>query len=328
MRESIVADNLRKKYRVREGFRRTRFVEALKGVNFSVYRGSIHALLGPNGAGKTTTVKIVSTLLLPDSGDAYVHGFSVTREPERVRELIGVILDVSKGFYSSLSGYENLVFYAVLRGYSLGDARREAKRVLEMVGLESLGASNRPYFTYSLGMRARLALAKALLTDPEVLLLDEPTIGLDVESQNMVRELLIGLSKQGKTILITGHNMNEIERISHQVTIINNGIVVASGTPDELKKKIGLFYKVELRVDRESSGRLENVIKTTANPPRLLREDLGATTRIVTYINATREEIVSAVFKMAKDLDARIYDLKLEEPSLEDAYLAIVGGHH
>lgn len=327
MPDSIQVIDLRKRYRIREGLRRVRFVEALRGVNFKVEKGSIHALLGPNGAGKTTTVKIISTLLLPDAGDAYVQGYSATKEPDKVRELISVVLDVSKGFYSSLTGFENLVFYAVLRGYSLGDARRAAKHVLEVVGLESLRASHRPYFTYSLGMRARLALAKALLTDPEVLLLDEPTLGLDVESQNMVRELLVKLSKKGKTILITGHNMNEIERISHFVTIINNGIVVASGTPEDLKKGLGLFHKIELRVENEKAEAVESAIRTVLSPARIFREDHGTTTKIVAYMNATREEIVSALFKTSRDLGVKIYDLKLEEPSLEDAYLAIVGEH-
>jgi len=325
---AIVAESLVKRYRVRGGLRKTSFVEALKGVSFAVEKGTIHALLGPNGAGKTTTVKIVSTLLLPDGGDAYVLGYSVTKEPSKVREHIGVVLDVSRGFYGSLSGYENLVFYALLKGHSFSDAKREAKRVLELVGLEALKASNRPYFTYSLGMRARLALAKALLTNPEVLLLDEPTLGLDVESQNMVRELLVGLAKQGKTILVTGHNMHEIERISSHATIINKGVVVASGTPEELKRRLGLLYKLEMSVTGSNVKKFRDELQQALQLKHVVEVPAGSIHRLVFYVNATREEIVSVVFKLSKIYDVEVRDLKIEEPSLEDAYLAVVGAGH
>lgn len=152
---AIEVKDLKKIYISREGFRRKRFVEALKSITFTVSKGSIHALLGPNGAGKSTTVKILSTILLPDGGRASVLGLDVVSEADEVRKRIGVVLDVSKGFYPSLSGYENLVFYALLKGFSFSDARRRAKEVLDFIGLEQMNASKRPYYTYSLGMRAR-----------------------------------------------------------------------------------------------------------------------------------------------------------------------------
>ncbi len=322
----IEVENLWKRYIVREGFRRKRVVEALRGISFRVARGSVHALLGPNGAGKTTTVKILATLLLPDEGTAHVAGFDVVKEANEVRKRIGVVLDVSKGFYMSLTGFENLVFYGLLRGLSLSDAKRRAREVLELVGLEQMGASRRPYYTYSLGMRARLAIAKALLMDPEVLLLDEPTLGLDVESARSIRQLIIELARKGKTILVTGHNMYEIEQIADEVTIISSGKVVASGSPRELKTKLGLVYRVSIKVSGSDSSKLIEKLKNVLPVERLEAIDEGDYISIAMYVRGRREDIASTLFDLAKAMDIRILDLSVVEPSLEDAYIAIVGG--
>ncbi len=317
--------DLRKRYVVRTGFRKRRIVEALRGVSFSVPRGTIHALLGPNGAGKTTTVKILATLLLPDGGEARVMGFDVVKEASRVREVSGVVLDVSKGFYMSLTGYENLVFYAILKGLSLSEARRRAKEVLELVGLEQMGASKRPYYTYSLGMRARLAIAKALITDPQVLILDEPTLGLDVESSRMVRELLVKLAREGRTILVTGHNMHEIEAIANEVTIINGGRVVVSGKPSELKEKLGLVHRLKIRVKGRDAKKLIDKLLNELHVEKVDVVEGGEALEASMYIKGSRESIAQAIFDCSKELDVRITDFSLVEPSLEDAYIAVLG---
>ena len=317
--------DVKKFYVSKEGFRKRRIIEALRGVTFSVARGEVHALLGPNGAGKTTLVKILATLLLPDSGSAYVEGFDVVSQANEVRKIIGVALDVSKGFYNSLTGFENLVFYALLKGFSYSDARRRAREVLELVGLWDMGAHNRPYYTYSLGMRARLSIAKALLTDPRVLLLDEPTLGLDVESSRMVRKLIIDLAREGRTILVTGHNMYEIEQIATSISIINAGRIVASGEPQELKQRLGLLHKASIRVSNNARQLLDEVAKKLSIASTAV-EDLGGVQRITMYAKAGREEIVQAILEAVNTVGARVLDLAVEEPTLEDAYLAIVGG--
>jgi len=324
--EAIVVEDLWKRYIVRSGFRGKRVVEALRGLSFSVERGSVHALLGPNGAGKTTTVRILATLLLPDSGRAEILGMDVVREAPRVRQVIGVVLDVSKGFYMSLSGYENLVFYGLLKNMSLSDARRRAREVLELVGLEQEGAAHRPYYSYSLGMRARLAIAKALLTDPEVLILDEPTLGLDVESARAVRKLMVELARSGKTILVTGHNMYEIEMIADRVTIINRGRAIASGTPAQLKERLGLLHRLELRV---SGDRVEDFVRRLAealSAERIDRDVLEGALRVRLYARRSREEIAQQVFELAKAMGVRVLDIAIQEPTLEDAFIAIVEG--
>jgi ABC-2 type transport system ATP-binding protein len=324
--KTIIVEHLRKRYRVREGFRKTRFIDAIKDVSFSVNKGEIHALLGPNGAGKTTTIKILSTLLLPDGGFVSINGYDVVKEAEKVRKIVGLAIDVSKGFYSSLSGFENLVFYGLLKGLSLSDSRRRAREVLELVGLEELRASDTPYFAYSLGMRARLAIAKALLNDPEVLLLDEPTLGLDVESSRHVREMLVKLAGEGKTILVTGHNMHEIEMISDAVTIINKGEVVASGNPSELKNRVGLVFRLRLQTTLDSEPLLKKTISDSLSVKRITSKmSNNGRVEINAIISSSREDIVEALFKASKEQGVKILDLQLMEPSLEDAYLAILG---
>jgi len=324
--DAIVVEDLWKRYIVRSGLRRKRVVEALRGLSFSVVRGSVHALLGPNGAGKTTTVRILSTLLLPDSGRAEILGMDVVREAPRVRQVIGVVLDVSKGFYMSLSGYENLVFYGLLKNMSLSDARRRAREVLELVGLEQEGAAHRPYYSYSLGMRARLAIAKALLTDPEVLILDEPTLGLDVESARAVRKLMVELARSGKTILVTGHNMYEIEMIADRVTIINRGRAIASGTPAQLKERLGLLHRLELRV---AGDRVEDFVHRLAealSAEKIDKDVLEGALRVKLYVRRSREDIAQQVFELAKATGVRVLDIAIQEPTLEDAFIAIVEG--
>lgn len=321
--DAIVVDDLRKTYVVREGFRSKKFIEALKGITFSVRKGTIHALLGPNGAGKTTTIKILATLLTPDGGKALVYGYDVVKEAKEVRKRVGVALDVSKGFYASLSGYENLIFYGLLRGMPFSYVRKRANELLELVELTE--ASRRPYYTYSLGMRARLSIAKALFSDPDVVLLDEPTLGLDVESARMVRKLLKDLTRDGKTVVISGHNMHEIELLADTVTIISNGRVVVSGSPSELKSKLGFIYRVNLRV-KYNGSKLAELLRRSLSVEDLHMNDSLDSINIVTYVRMNKSELIQSLLKVLKDYEGEILDLSIEEPTLEDAYIALVGG--
>lgn len=323
----VIVENLVKSYVSREGFKKKRIVEALRGVSFSASSGEIHALLGPNGAGKTTLIKILATLLLPDSGVAYVEGYNVVSQAGDVRRVIGVVLDVSKGFYTSLTGFENLMFYAMLKGYTYSDAKRRTREVLELVGLWDMGVHNRPYYTYSLGMRARLSIAKALLTDPSVLLLDEPTLGLDVESAKMVRRLIVDLAKEGRTVLITGHNMFEIEQIATSISIINGGKIVASGAPQDLKQRLGLLHKVVIRVEGRAREFLSRISKTIEISSAVV-EELGGVSRITFYAKASREDVIQTVLEALSLVSAKMVDFVFEEPTLEDAYIAVVSGGH
>jgi len=290
-------------------------IEALKGVSFSFGRGQIFGLLGPNGAGKTTTVKILSTILLPDGGDAFVEGFSVTREAGRVREVLGVVFSADKGFYGRLTGFENLVYYGMLYGLSRGEAKRRAEELLDLVDLGD--SRHRLYEEYSLGMRARLALAKALIHDPSVVILDEPTIGLDPVSSRRIRDVLKRLSKEGKGVMITTHNMWEAEILCNSVAIIVGGRIVATGSPEDLKKRVAGQRYIELEV-------LEPPEKIALDGFELVRaEGELALLRI-----RASEDIASSIEKAiskARSLGLKIASVRVREPSLEDVFVEVVG---
>jgi ABC-type Na+ transport system ATPase subunit NatA len=197
---AVEAEDLKKTFKTSVGRallrKQTVIVNAVDGLTLRIGRGQIHSLVGPNGAGKTTTIKILSTLLIPDSGRALVGGFDVVKEPEKVREIIGLVLAPDKGFYTRLTGLENLVYYGRLYGLSRGEAIRRARELLELVGLADEG--KRLYEEYSLGMKAKLSIAKAMINDPSIIFFDEPTIGLDPLSARRVRQVIRGLSDAGQ----------------------------------------------------------------------------------------------------------------------------------
>src|SRR4030042_239422 len=217
---------------------------ALNGLNFIVPKGIVFGLLGPNGSGKTTTIRILSTLLTPTSGQARVLGVYVVKESGKVRGRIGLILGGERGLYGRLTGEENLKYFAALNHLSRELSRQRVKEIIELVGLTS--ASNRPVEQYSRGMRQRLHIARGLLADPEVLFMDEPTIGLDPAGAQELRQLIPTLVQKGKTILLTTHYMSEADELSHQVAIINKGEIIASGTPSEIKRSFSTIAVCEL----------------------------------------------------------------------------------
>jgi ABC-2 type transport system ATP-binding protein len=213
--------------------------EVLKGVSLEVYSGEALALLGPNGAGKTTLLEILCTLLLPSGGQATVCGHDVVREAWQVRKVVSYCPSASDNFYPRLSGEGNLEFYALLNNLSPQEARRRIQTVLDLVELE--GSSDVPFQRYSEGMKQRLALARALLTDPELLLLDEPTRSLDPVLQSEIRKFLRErvVAQLGKTMLLVTHSVLEAEQVCDRVAILHRGQIVSIGTPQQIVKACG-----------------------------------------------------------------------------------------
>ena len=335
MPAAIKAEGLVKKYITweRRGFiRRTkRIVEALKGVSFNVERGEVFGLLGPNGAGKTTTVKIITTLLLPDEGKAEVLGYDVIEEAEKVREVIGVTLSVEKGFFWKLTGRENLKYFGMLRGLKGRELNKRVEYVLKLVGLDELGASDKLYEEYSLGMKARLALARALLHNPPVLILDEPTIGLDPASARTIRELLVRLAREeDKTVLITTHNMFEAELICDHVAIIDKGKIIAYGTVEELKRKAADRISVELLVTMPKNiidGVEEKIIALLNIMEVALEPVEGGKTRVRIVAKPGEEEyIIEKLVEWFYSNNIRIHQVRVREPSLEDIFIILTRG--
>jgi len=217
--------------------------KAVDGVSFSIHKGEIFGFLGPNGAGKTTTIRMLSTVLEPDSGDVTVGSHSIKHDADAVRALIGVCPQ-ELALYEDLSALDNMVFFGRMVGLDGKEAKAQALKHLKMMGLADRAKGKIAKF--SGGMKRRINLAIALVGHPELLFLDEPTVGIDPQSRNNIYETIEGLRDGGMTILYTTHYMEEANRLCHRVAIIDGGKIIALDTPHNLKKKIGPPDKVTL----------------------------------------------------------------------------------
>jgi len=230
----VSADNLHKSFNDHK---------AVNGVSFSIAKGEVFGLLGPNGAGKTTTIRILSTILEPDHGDVTIGGHSVRHNPGAVREIIGVCPQ-DLALYPDLSALDNLVFFGRMVGLDGRQAKAQAMTNLEKMGLEDRARGRVEQF--SGGMKRRINLAIALMGHPQLLFLDEPTVGIDPQSRNMIYDTIEGLRDGGMTILYTTHYMEEADRLCHRVAIMDGGTIVALDTPRGLKSTIGAPERVTL----------------------------------------------------------------------------------
>jgi len=318
--QAIEVRNLRKIYRTRKrkGFLRSEpeVVEALKGISFSVRYGEVVGLLGPNGAGKTTTIKIVSTLLLPDGGEVYVDGFNVVDEATEVRKRIGILLTVERGFYGKLTGLENLQYFGALYGFTGRDLEARLEYLFKLLELDKLGGVDRLFEEFSLGMKARLGLARALLKDPPILLLDEPTLGLDPPSAIKIRSLVKDLARSGKAILYTTHNMFEAEIVCDRILLIDKGVIVAEGSPSDLKDRIPKLksLKITVRGKDPLSILSDRNLDYSVNRIDLDLFELEIRTR-------DPSEVLNSILPVFTEEGYRIISFKIEEPTLEDVFL-------
>jgi len=227
MEKALVVENLKKNYGN---------LEALKGISFDVSQGEIFALIGPNGAGKTTTLRIIATILKSDGGDVYVYGTSVKNHPEKIRSIISYLPEEA-GAYKNLTGIEYLRFMASLFAPDKKTSEEYVETASQITGLGD--RLKNKISTYSKGMTRKLLLARAVMTNPKLAILDEPTSGLDVINALEIRKTIKSLAKSGMTVLVSSHNMLEIEYLCDRVAIINKGTILETGTTDELKKKFG-----------------------------------------------------------------------------------------
>jgi oleandomycin transport system ATP-binding protein len=290
---------------------------ALAGVDLAVRPGTALALLGPNGSGKTTAVRILSTLLTPDSGTARVCGHDVRREAGRVRELIGltgqyVALD------HDLTGYENLLLVARLREFPRRLARRRVRELLDRFALT--GSAARLVRTYSGGMRRRLDLAACLLGRPRVLYLDEPTTGLDPRGRVALWDEVLAMRADGTTVLLTTQYLEEAERLADEVTIIDRGRVVASGLPEMLKAKIGnrtLQIRLEDPAELVLASRI--VAAATGGTPRI---EADQATLVVAVAGPS---ITPMLLRRLDHAGIALAELALRLPTLEEVFFALTG---
>ncbi|WP_329379443.1 ABC transporter ATP-binding protein [Streptomyces sp. NBC_01716] len=321
-RPAIQAVDLTRTYNVRKGWLRPTFetVEAVRTVSFSVYPGETFGLLGPNGAGKTTTIKMLNTLLLPTSGTARVLGFDVAKDPVEVRRRIGYVFGGDKGLYDRLSANDNLRYFAELYGVPPREQRSRVHELLDKVGLS--GRAHERVEGYSRGMRQRLHIARGLLHRPQVLFLDEPSLGLDPVAARELRRTVAELSGEGVTTVLTTHYMAEADELCDRIAIVDSGVIRVLGTPDELKGSVARGTVVEATVrgaDETHLSRLRDL--PSVQGVAVTRTDGSETVLTVRGENGT--EIHTQVVSALRGL--RITRLTSREPTLEDAYVAIVG---
>ena len=306
--KSVIADHLVKTYRNGE-------VKALDDLSLDVEEGTVLGVLGPNGAGKTTTVRILATLLKPDSGIATVAGVDVNKHPDKVRELIGL-----SGQYAAvdetLTGWDNLVMFGRL--YHLGKAAsiKRAEELLERFSLTD--SARRPIKTYSGGMRRRLDLAASLIVQPKVLFLDEPTTGLDPRGRQEMWEVIQELVKGGVTLLLTTQYLEEADQLADEIAVIDHGKVIARGTSDALKKQVG-GERLEITVENTDITKTQEIVSRISTSA--IHTDIRTISAPVTTGSIALMEALRALD------DAKIHplDIALKRPSLDDVFLSLTG---
>ena len=316
----IEAIDLKRTYRTSTGLfrRRSLDVEAVRGVSFAVQQGELFGLLGPNGAGKTTTIKMLITLLLPTAGTARVLGLDVVEDAREVRKRIGYVFGGDRGLYERLPALDNLRYFAELYGVPPREQKARIQELLELVGLN--GREKERVEGYSRGMRQRLHIARGLLHDPEVVFLDEPTIGVDPVGARELRATISSLVEAGKTVLLTTHYMFEADALCDRIGVIAKGRIVAEGTPQELKNTVAEGRVVEIEVYGVPEETVEGM-RAIGGVKAVSVEEREQAQLIVVQV----EPGVELTHTLLGRLDgASVGRVSSREPTLEDAYVSLV----
>ncbi|WP_239090650.1 ABC transporter ATP-binding protein [Asanoa iriomotensis] len=316
----IEVDGLARTFRSRKGLirRSSKEIEAVRGVSFAVERGELFGLLGPNGAGKTTTIKMLITLLLPTGGRARVLGHDVVAQAHAVRRKVGYVFGGDRGLYERLSGLDNLRYFAELYGVPARESKQRVGELLELVGLA--GREKERVEGYSRGMRQRLHIARGLLHRPEVLFLDEPSIGIDPVGARELRATVRNLVETGTTVLLTTHYMFEADELCDRIAVIARGRIVALDTPSELKQKVTTGTVLEIDVFGVPDGVVE---KVRAEPDVLsVSVDVQGQAEVLTVHARPGTDVTQAV--MGHLDGSRFGRVITRQPTLEDAYIELV----
>ena len=304
--------------------RKTVSVNAVDNLNLQIKKGELFGLLGPNGAGKTTLVKMLCTLLPPDSGTALVNGYDIVKEQMKVKRSLGTLFSVGeRGFFWRLNGYRNLEFFASIYNVPRQKRHERILEVLKLVGLEN--NTFQLYQKYSGGMKRKLALARTLLPDPPIIMLDEPTTGLDAISSRHVRDFVKSTVKEtGKTVLYTTHYIEEAAQICTKIGILKQGKIVALDTPDALRAKIKKDELIYLTFEQVTQDQIEKMRSLDG----VIDVTEEAAPNLMPGQQALRVELKSVdqlplIFDFIFDQKIKLINFKQEEPSLEDAFIEL-----
>ena len=291
-------------------------LQAVQGASFSAQAGEVLSLLGPNGAGKSTTISMLSGLLAPTSGEACIMGHSVTKEPEAAKRSLGVVpQDIA--LYPDLSARENLVFWGKMYGLRGAELKSRVDEVLDVIGLADRQKDHVGKF--SGGMKRRVNIGAALLHKPDVVIMDEPTVGIDPQSRRHILENVKELNRKGMTVLYTTHYMEEAAELSHHIAIMDKGKVIACGTHDELIKVVGEETRIDLTLNAEA----ENVLGAWQGTEGVSRID--ATEGKVSALVDDSNRVLPRLFDAASKAGVRITSVDIQEPNLETVFLHLTG---
>lgn len=289
---------------------------AVNDISFNVSKGEIFGFLGPNGAGKTSTINMMIGLSRPSAGEIAVGGIDVIKHPKKAQAIMGVVPDESN-LYNEMDGFENLCFCAALYGMRKEEREAKAEQLLEQFRLKDAG--KRPFKAYSKGMRRKLTIAAALIHSPQVLFLDEPTTGIDVESSRQIREMILDLKRQGTTVFLTTHYIEEAERLCDRIAFIAKGQIVASGSVTELMDSVSHSHSVHLVTENygeDIASKLQEHFKDSKVEIRADRSILLISDKHIPLF---------PVMEFFQNRDIEVYEARELHPSLEDAFVELTG---
>lgn len=301
----------------------TTYFTAVDGVDLQIRQGEVFGLLGPNGAGKSTTIRMLCTLLEPTGGRAEVNGYDVVRDAARVRQSLGTVLAGERSIYWKLTARENLEYFAALYHIPTAVAKRRAGELLER--MELTARADDLVEKFSTGMRQRVAISKALIANPPILLLDEPTLGLDPQAARKVRELVSELKAEGHTILLTTHYMEEADQLSDRIGIIDQGKIIALGTPAALKERIQQKDVIRLEIAgwHDDLGQRMQALDGVENLVTR-RLDAEAMCEVTLYAENSRALLPGLIDRVNYN-GTRLVNMNIVKPSLEDVFIQLTG---
>lgn len=291
-------------------------VRAVDGIGLEVRQGEILGILGPNGAGKSTAISVISSLIRPDEGDVFFKGESILKNPAAIRRVMGIVPQ-EVALYPDLSAAENLKFFGKLYGLKGEKLKTRMQEVLDL--LELNGRAKDAVKNYSGGMKRRVNIGAALLHHPEVLIMDEPTVGIDPQSRSHILDTVKALNKKGMTIIYTSHYMEEVEQLCDRIYVMDHGKVIASGTKEDLKNLMGGDDIVSLQTDRASEGFLRELRGS------LKVKNADQKGNSITLMVQKDCDILSDIFEAASRNGVKLKSLDIKTPTLEDVFLYLTG---
>ncbi|WP_410506348.1 ATP-binding cassette domain-containing protein [Haloimpatiens sp. FM7315] len=327
MEKAVEVKNLKKYFtsKKKKLFKKTEKKEfkAVDDVSFDILKGEIFGLLGPNGAGKTTTIKMITGLLRPTSGKVMVMGKDVDKEPMDALKNIGTVLAGDRSIYWKLTARENLEYFAALYGCNKKEAKKRAQKILERLDLTE--KADELVEKYSTGMKQKVALGKALIPNAPVVLLDEPTLGLDPKAAINLREIILDIKSEGRTVLLTTHYMEEADFLSDRIAIIDGGKIIALDTPENLKRSLNEIKTLNVEVD-DLDEKLINDIKAMEDVKKVVTKyDEDRKRYIINIHHSDGDVLIQNIIDSVSKNKKKILSMNVKEPSLEDVFINLTG---